>query len=203
MSAFAHPSAAYIWISHSKKVCCFWLITGSQMLTLSLTDAECPVFLVYCVYNTSISNNNNNNNPFNGPLSTTTWVSWYQKNTLSISPYLCRYYSKSLINFLHYYSPQHPHLVTGPNWVWQLIPQHSPGFLSSVSRSYTLHFVIHNLFTQSSSSFLETRSYHLCHTNVIISSVPSLSQVNAPEPICYFNTTHPYNHSYPSPLNFT
>ena len=51
-------------------------MTGSQMLTISLTDAACPVFLVYCVYNASISNNNN---PFNGPLSTTTWVSWYKK----------------------------------------------------------------------------------------------------------------------------
>jgi len=37
---------------------------------------------------------------FNGPLSTTTQVSLYQKNIRSLTPYLCRYYTISSVNFL-------------------------------------------------------------------------------------------------------
>ena len=60
-----------------------------------------------------------------------------------------------------------------------------------------------HLFTQSFSSFLKTCLYHLnlsCCTTVIISFIPSLSQLITHEPVCYFNTTHPSNHSYLSPL---
>ena len=42
-----------------------------------------------------------NTNFFNGPLSRTTRVSWYQKNVQTLTPHLCAYYTISLINFLH------------------------------------------------------------------------------------------------------
>ena len=43
----------------------------------------------------------NNNNPFNSPLSRKTQVNQYHKtSTHSLTPYLCGYYTTSLINFL-------------------------------------------------------------------------------------------------------
>jgi len=113
-------------------------------------------------------NNNNNNNPFNCPLSRMTPVSWYQKNIHSLTPCLCRYYTTSLINFLHFlWSTAH---LSGQSI--------TPSFMWPASMSYTFYFIIHAFFTQPFSSLLKKCPYHLnlcrCIT-VIISPISSLS----------------------------
>ena len=84
-------------------------------------------------------NNNNNDSLFNGPLLCHSMGGWSStRKRKSISPYLCWYYSVSLINFFH--------LMTGP----AVFPQPLfDGFLWTASRSYTLHFIVCAFFSSS------------------------------------------------------
>jgi len=55
---------------------------------------------ILCHLSPKVPFKNNNISPFNGPLLWMSWVIRYQKKK-TISPYLCWYYSVSLINFFH------------------------------------------------------------------------------------------------------
>ena len=105
------------------------------------------------------------NNLLNCLLCRAVQVSWYQKKHSLLAPYLCKYYSISLINVLH-----------------GIAIRCYSKFLSKFSLTdvSVLQPPVHRpcIFTQSFSPFLEIRLYNLnpfsCK-NVIISSVPSVS----------------------------
>ena len=74
------------------------------------------------------------------------------KNTHSLAPYLCGYCQISLIHFLHLLQS-----ITSSLFSCQLLVffhNLSLGFLWSTSTSYTLHFIIHEFFTNHSCPFM-------------------------------------------------
>ena len=89
----------------------------------------------------------NNNNLFRSSLSRMTRVSWYryQKNIHSLTHCLSGCYTTSLLNFLHF-SAVHSTFLSYLSGQSYLFCNLAPSFLWSASRSYTLHFKIHEFF---------------------------------------------------------
>ena len=91
----------------------------------------------------------------------------------------------------------------GSSWhicqVWQSFSVTSIRFLWPTSRS-TFHFIIHVFFH--SRPFIKHAHTILTHLNlcrcttVIISSIPSLSQLTTREPVCCFNVTSTYQYHH-------
>ena len=107
--------------------------------------------------------------PFNGPLSGTTQVGWYQKKH---SPtHTLPDQQPSIINFLHPLWSTASSLFNLHAWQ-SLFHNLSPGPCWSTSRAGTLYFILPTFLHQSLSSFCNTYPYHrnlfccstkLCH----------------------------------------
>jgi len=76
--------------------------TPQQQVTISRGGHCVALTTLHSLQHRSCLTCNNNNNPFNGPLSTMTQVSRYQKNIHSLTPCLCGYHTISLINVLYF-----------------------------------------------------------------------------------------------------